>query len=292
MLSWASGLLIAIPKRSVILSPLGFTNADLVEPGKGKSNEGSARKSLLSRVQQAARLSSAERTHVKDLAMEAPSPIPEKHEEEEQDQDADEDGREDPYLQWQRAWVNFSWSDEDENERQPKPRLKRTTPRNRSGVRPTKRLRSEDESDSDSSSARASTRPSRSAKAKITSLREPKLGTKIRAGYPGTFSLDKVVPMWKEKEKPRTTDADEPVVAKKTPRKTPASGPQAATKKTPRTMVPTALFADKTPLSTPRKRNASDIEVIEDDGFRYFSKASNRPASAKGTSSARPFASS
>lgn len=113
-------------------------------------------------------------------------------------------------------------------------------------------------------------RPIRSAKAKIASLREQKLSTKIRAGYPGTFDLEKAVPIWARKEDEAVSEQTESLTPK-TPHRKLLSASTQSKRKTPR-KTPERESVTEIALKTPRKRDAADLEIVEEDGFRYFAK--------------------
>jgi hypothetical protein len=136
----------------------------------------------------------------------------------------------------------------------------------------TKREWDTTDSSSESEDSRRTPRPSRSAKNKITNLREPRLGGKLRAGYPGTFDLDGAVPHWRER------DGGMSKPSRKTPVKTYAELTQSVTPKQPlsteaKARTPQAQATPKrTPPQAPKKKRASDVEVEEEDGFRYFTK--------------------
>ncbi|ELR17152.1 uncharacterized protein ACA1_058080 [Acanthamoeba castellanii str. Neff] len=255
------------------------TNADLIEPLKG-SDDTVARKSLLARFQQARR-NSAKRAEAAAEAEKEQAAVPlhvhrqvESESEDESNQDPDE-----ALLLWHQSWANFF----DEETRATTPRapkrkggLRRTaseylrTPKRAKSERTPSRDHSSSESEG-SSAPQTPSRPSRSAKTKVLSLREPTLGGKLRPGYPGTFDLDGAVPHWRERESVPKTPRKTPtrsyaeLTQSKTPHKTPTR--REAKVKTP---CAEAEAINKTPQKTPRKRNASDVEVCDNDGFRYF----------------------
>lgn len=268
-------------RRTTIFSPEAFpvTNADLIEPLKG-SDDTVARKSLLARFQQARR-NSAKRAEAAAEAEKEQAAVPlhvhrqvESESEDESNQDPDE-----ALLLWHQSWANFF----DEETRATTPRapkrkggLRRTaseylrTPKRAKSERTPSRDHSSSESEG-SSAPQTPSRPSRSAKTKVLSLREPTLGGKLRPGYPGTFDLDGAVPHWRERESVPKTPRKTPtrsyaeLTQSKTPHKTPTR--REAKVKTP---CAEAEAINKTPQKTPRKRNASDVEVCDNDGFRYF----------------------
>jgi hypothetical protein len=126
-------------------------------------------------------------------------------------------------------------------------------------------------------SKRSSTPPtlsktSRSTKTSVLSPREPTLGGKLRPSYSGTFDLNGAVPNRRERESVPKTPRKTPtrsyteLTQSKTPHKTPTR--REAKVKTP--CAEAEAIVHKTPQKTPKKRNASDVEVCDDDGFRYF----------------------
>jgi hypothetical protein len=269
-------------RRTTIFSPEAFpvTNADLIEPLKG-SDDTVARKSLLARFQQARR-NSAKRAEAAAEAEKEQAAVPlhvhrqvESESEDESNQDPDE-----ALLLWHQSWANFF----DEETKATTPRapkrkggLTRTaseylrTPKRAKSERAPSRDHSSSESEG-SSAPQTPSRPSRSAKTKVLSLREPTLGGKLRPGYPGTFDLDGAVPHWRERESVPKTPRKTPtrsyaeLTQSKTPHKTPTR--REAKVKTP--CAEAEAIVNKTPQKTPRKRNASDVEVCDNDGFRYF----------------------
>ena len=243
------------------------------------SDDTVARKSLLARFQQARR-NSAKRAEAAAEAEKAQAAIP-LHVQRQADSESEDESTQDPdeaLLLWHQSWANFF----DEETRATTPRA----PKRKGGLRRTaseclrtpkraKRTPSRDHSSSESegsSAPQTPSRPSRSAKTKVLSLREPTLGGKLRPGYPGTFDLYGAVPHWRERESVPKTPRKTPtrsyteLTQSKTPHKTPTR--REAKVKTP--CAEAEAIVHKTPQKTPKKRNASDVEVCDDDGFRYF----------------------